>query len=224
MLTKEQIKAARAMLGWSQKDLAKHCEGSVSEPTIKLIETGKINSTPETLGALQRSFEDAGLEFLPQRGVRFRDDLLRVIEQKDEKDNVYVRLLEDIYHTVKGRYEEVLHSFIDNSLSPPEVVSMERMIRASGATIRHLIRHGDTYLLYPLDEYRYIPKGYYLNSPTAVYADKVAYVVKDRMKGDIEKVLVIHDKDIANVKRREFEILWSVGEQPTQSTASIRYD
>jgi DNA-binding XRE family transcriptional regulator len=215
MLSKEQIKAGRAMLDWSQKKLAEKC-AHVSEPTIKLIESGKVNSTEATLTAIKNTLEDAGLEFLPQDGVRFRDDLVTVIEKIDEHDNIYCRLLEHVYQTMKGSYGEVLHSFVDNALSPQEVIDREQILRKNGLTFRHLIRHGDNYLLYPLDEYRFLPKGHYLNNSSLVYGDWYAVMINRD-----DKAIIIHDPEM---KRKEFNIIWEVGETPESTSAEVTYE
>lgn len=218
MISREQIKAARAMLDWSQKLLAEKC-ADVSEPTIKLIESGKVNSTENTLAAIKRTFEKAGIEFTPQNGVRMRDDLLTVIEKMDVTDNVYLQLLDDIFYTLKGQYGEVLWSFIDEKVSTQDVIDRELMIRKDGNTTRALVRYGDTHLTYPLDEYRYLPKGYFLNNPCVVYGNKFAMVLNNE-----QKVLIIHDAAVADLKRKEFEIIWSIGLKPETTTAESRYE
>jgi|JI10StandDraft_1071094.scaffolds.fasta_scaffold08530_10 transcriptional regulator with XRE-family HTH domain len=217
MITREQMKAARALLDWSQKDLAE--KSGVSEPTIKLIETAKIHSKPDTLQQIQEAIEVAGIEFLPQKGVRFRDDLLTVLEKDGEQDNIYLRLLDDMYYTLKGTHGEILHSFVDNSLSPPEVLAKERLLRADGINFRHLVRHGDTHLIYPLDEYRYLPKGSYLNNPVAVYGDKVAFNVISKTQKNETSIIIIRNQQIAEIKRREFQVLWDYGTTPQKTTA-----
>ena len=202
------------MLDWSQKALAQNCD-NVSEPTIKLIETGKINSTPETLGAIQKTFEDAGLEFIPQQGVRFRDDLVTVVEGRSGI-NIFLRLLDDIYYTMKDTYEEVLWSFIDEGLSPPEVVEREKIIRNNGILYRSLIRYGDTKFEHDPEEYRWLPKGHFLNNVTAVYGDKFATIVKKpKSTGEVEKVIIINNLSIAEMKRKEFNIIWDYCEKPS---------
>jgi DNA-binding XRE family transcriptional regulator len=218
MISREQIKAARAMLDWSQKLLAEKC-ADVSEPTIKLIESGKVNSTENTLAALKRTFESAGIEFTPQNGVRMRDDLLTVIEKMDVTDNVYLQLLDDIFYTLKGRYGEVLWSFIDEKVSNQDIIDRELMLRRNGNTVRSLVRYGDTHLTYPLDEYRYLPKGYFINNPCVVYGNKFAMVLNNE-----QKVLIIHDAAVADLKRKEFEIIWSIGLKPETTTAERKYD
>ena len=214
MISREQIKAARAMLDWSQKALASQC-ASVSEPTIKLIETGKINSTPETLGAIQKTFEDAGIEFIPQHGVRFRDDLLTIIEGRKDV-NIFLRLLDDIYYTLKDTYDEVLWSFVDEGLSPPEVMERETIIRNNGITYRTLIRYGDNSFCYDSEEYRWLPKGQFLTNLTAVYKDKFAIVVNKADTKEVEKIIIIKNPSIAEMKRKEFEIIWNYSEKPHQ--------
>src|SRR5260370_41835776 len=64
-----QVKAARALLGWSQDDLAKH--SGVSVPTIKRLEAadGDIGGRVETGEALVAALQEAGVEFIPENGA-----------------------------------------------------------------------------------------------------------------------------------------------------------
>jgi predicted transcriptional regulator len=63
-----QIKAARALLGWSQEDLA--ANSGVSVPTIKRLEAadGDIGGRAETGEALVTALEKAGVEFIAENG------------------------------------------------------------------------------------------------------------------------------------------------------------
>jgi transcriptional regulator with XRE-family HTH domain len=76
LLTTRQIKAARALLGWSQGDLAQH--SSISEPTIARLESvdGHIAGRPNTAEKIRAALEKAGIEFIDEngggRGVRLR--------------------------------------------------------------------------------------------------------------------------------------------------------
>lgn len=56
-----QIRAARALLGWSQTDLA--ARAGVSRRTLTSIESGDERVSPESIEALQAVLEGAGLEF-----------------------------------------------------------------------------------------------------------------------------------------------------------------
>lgn len=64
-----QCKMARAALGWGVRDLARLAK--VSTDTISRLERGE--ALKERTGeALQRVLEAAGVEFLPENGVRLR--------------------------------------------------------------------------------------------------------------------------------------------------------
>jgi transcriptional regulator with XRE-family HTH domain len=63
-----QVKAARALLGWSQADLAQHSR--VSEPTIARLESleGKLGGRKATAEMIRRALENAGVEFIDENG------------------------------------------------------------------------------------------------------------------------------------------------------------
>jgi transcriptional regulator with XRE-family HTH domain len=68
MITAGQIRAARALIGWKQTDLAK--ASKVSEISIKNIERGVTDPRYRTLGAIQAAFEKAGVVFLEPGDIR----------------------------------------------------------------------------------------------------------------------------------------------------------
>lgn len=78
MLTSEQVRAARALIRWEQKDLAE--ASKVSLPSIKRLEAkpGPLAAQGRTMEALQHALEAAGIEFIPENGggagVRLRKD------------------------------------------------------------------------------------------------------------------------------------------------------
>ena len=78
--TVEQVRAARAILGWTQRDLAE--ASGVSLPTIKRIEllSGPLSVRAETVRLFDQAFRQSGVSFdagalgdgLRQLSVRFR--------------------------------------------------------------------------------------------------------------------------------------------------------
>jgi transcriptional regulator with XRE-family HTH domain len=75
VITIEQLRAARSLLGWSQSKLAQ--QAGVSLPTVKRVETGTGPRVSDHARAkLQRALEAAGIAFLDENGgglgVRFR--------------------------------------------------------------------------------------------------------------------------------------------------------
>src|SRR5262245_58909318 len=63
-----QIKAARALLGWSQDQLA--LTAGVSVPTVKRLEAadGILGGRPDTAQKLQEALETAGIQFIEENG------------------------------------------------------------------------------------------------------------------------------------------------------------
>jgi len=64
-MTAGQIRAARALIGMTQAELAE--ASGVSLPTIKRIETG-ADAKVSTVEALRSALATAGVEFLPENG------------------------------------------------------------------------------------------------------------------------------------------------------------
>ena len=63
-----QVKAARALLDWSQEQLA--TEADVSVPTIKRLEAddGPLGGRDETGNKIRLALEGAGVEFIDENG------------------------------------------------------------------------------------------------------------------------------------------------------------
>jgi len=66
MITKQQSKAARALLDLKQAEFATLAEISIS--TMRDFETGKRTPHPNNLEAIKAAYEKAGIEFIPENG------------------------------------------------------------------------------------------------------------------------------------------------------------
>ncbi|MGC2409829.1 MAG: helix-turn-helix transcriptional regulator [Methyloceanibacter sp.] len=66
------MRAARGLLNWTVRDLAERA--GVHRNTVSNIETGAYAGAPETLEAIRRALEKAGVEFTNsnQPGVRLK--------------------------------------------------------------------------------------------------------------------------------------------------------
>jgi transcriptional regulator with XRE-family HTH domain len=86
LVTTRQVKAARALLGWSQADLAER--SGVSEPTVARLESvdGELGGREGTTDKIRGAIESAGIRFIDENGggsgVRLRKPRGRSVSKK----------------------------------------------------------------------------------------------------------------------------------------------
>lgn len=84
MVTARQIRAARALLGWSQQELAD--KAIVSLNALARLEQGTVDSRISTVNAVQKALTKAGIVFLSAddqgEGVRLRGGNARLKRPK----------------------------------------------------------------------------------------------------------------------------------------------
>ena len=67
LITVEQLRGARGLLGWSQTELASRA--GLSLPTVKRVEAGLgPRVSAEARAKLQKALETAGIEFIDENG------------------------------------------------------------------------------------------------------------------------------------------------------------
>jgi transcriptional regulator with XRE-family HTH domain len=212
MLTVEQIKMARALLGWDQSELSER--SGVSLPQIASIETGKVKSPRVgTLTAIRDACVRAGAEFKDGGVFPKSDPTTRFVGE-----GWFLKVLDDIHETLKDeKNKELLIFGGDNSVSPPDVVEKFRTLCEMGVTIREMVEEGNTHLMGREENYRWIPKAYFQNFITVIYADKVCNDFHTHG-------LLIKDKHWAVTERNKFNLIWSqLPPLEIRSTSNVRY-
>lgn len=175
-ITTAQIRGARGLLNWSQSELSERT--GISGTSIGALENGQTTPRKTTLEVIQTSFGNAGIEFI-ENGVRYRNDIVTILEG----ENCYLKLLDDVFLTLRNsKNKELLISFADDKVSPPEVNDSYRHIRKAGIKMRQLVENGNTYLMGELDEYRHVPSDFFVNRVTLIYDTKFAIVLADAKK------------------------------------------
>lgn len=211
MFDRDQLKGARGMLGLSRPELAEKARLSVAP--IKDFEEGRtITMNPSTSEKLISVIEGMGLEFI-DGGVRKRQDMITRLGGDDH--STFIKLLDDIYHTMKGE-GEVLYMFADDGESTEAVIEAELRIRKSGTKMRALAKQGNANFIYPIEEYRLIPAEYFINNLVVIYGTKVAFRAG-------AEILLLRDQDNADVQRNNFEFYWKHCPMPTHTTSEVRH-
>lgn len=204
MITGAQIRAARGLLSWSREDLA--TVSKVTAAAIKNIEdTPEVRPQVKTAEAITSAFAAKGVEFT-ERGVAWVDDLVR----KLEGENCYLRLIDEVYQELHNQPKaEVLSICTDDAVSPDHVVQAIKRWHDAGIKCRFLTHENSERFDFPLKEYRLIPERFYKNSVMVVYADKVA-----TLSAANDAVIIVRDKDQADMMRGLFEMIWLQSPMP----------
>jgi len=210
-----KIRSGRAYLGWTQEQLADAAD--LSFQGVQKIERGETQPTARTQDKITRAFQKSGVTFT-SKGIEYEPYPVLTLTGETE-ELCYLQVLDDVHeHLSDKKNPELLISFADDSVSPQSVNDSYRKMRASGIAMRQLIQDGNTYIIGPLEEYRYVPKNFFINRVTLVYGDRVA-----SMAGGLTQAIIRVDAVQANVQRNMFNLLWSVLEQPKTSTADEKF-
>jgi len=201
MITPDQIRAARALKNWSQSELANRT--GLTAPTIANIELGKQKPSAETLGKIIEAFKFSGIGFT-DKGVEKIDDVIVFIDDIKK----YYQVLIDALSVLK-KDDELLLLGADEKRSPREVIDLTNKLADKGVNIRAIICEGDIFTqLESLENYRAMPKEYFkFEDVIAIYGDKVATVLSDKMGGS-EKIMILKNKHNATNYKRIFKFFW----------------
>jgi DNA-binding XRE family transcriptional regulator len=201
-LSAAQCRMARALLGWSQPELAERC--GVNTQTISNFEREVGNAEARTAVRIAMVVEAAGVRLLSSGGIEPRSDLVTVLEG----DDVNGQVLEDIYQSLKGSGGEVLIAGLaevapDDPRREFVAVHVERL-KAAGISERMLLKEGDRNFIAPRSWYRYVPHDRFVGTPFQVYGDKIA--MKDW--GPPMRIVVVHHARFAQTMRNLFDVVW----------------
>ncbi|MEZ5813868.1 MAG: helix-turn-helix transcriptional regulator [Alphaproteobacteria bacterium] len=203
MLTIEQCRGARGLLGWTQQDLAD--ASGLSKTAINNFEKGHSDIKAESLRAIRMAFESVEIEFLEQDGLRKRSENIRILKGPSGMSE----LLDDIARTNLTAGSEILINNVDNTLSSQ--ISTQRlfehieMLKTGHIRQRVLCPQDTKNVLSPNDECRWISRedmGGRLAS--FIYANKVAFQLWDR-----SMIIIINSPEARLSETRRFEMLWS---------------
>ncbi len=201
-----QIKAARALLDWSQDRLAEACGLSIA--TIRKIESGHISPRDSTTSSIEKAFEAAGLEFLGADGVRRKPEDMVVYHGHDGT----VAFFDDVYQTVSKRGGEIVvvcvseHQFAD-ALDDYLAVHVARMKAIQDkVSVKCIITDKTDYTPADYCEYRHITKAYVESVPFYIYGNNYAILLFD---ADPSPKIIVHKSALlAEAYRRQFASMW----------------
>jgi len=107
MITPRQVKAARALAGWTAEELAG--QANLTADTIANIETGRTQAREGSLERIAKAFDRTGVEFTESEGVRRKPTGIEIFEGVDR----FSSFTEYLYAYLKLHGGEVCISAVD---------------------------------------------------------------------------------------------------------------
>jgi len=206
LLMARQIKAARALLDWSQEDLTK--ASGLSIATIRKLELGHISPRGKTMHCLRQALENAGLEFLEPDGVRHRPEDISVYQGHEG----VIAFFDDVYLTMSRKGGDIVVvcpseiPFTD-ALAEYQLLHFERMMAVRDRVdVKCILTENNSHLPARYCEYRWISKHYVDSVPFYVYDDKYAIVVFEADPSP--KIIIIQSRVVAEAYRHQFYSMW----------------
>lgn len=206
MITIEQCRAARGLLGWTQGDLALAC--GLSKTAINNFEKGHSDIKQISLASIRKAFEAQDIEFLDDSGLKKRSEAFSILRG----EAAFEMLLDDIISSLAGLSDpsqaEVLAMNIDDRflrrVSPEQILEYLQKLEGLGATQRVLCAPGYDSVLGPSHQCRWIGRdSVHLSHMAFVYANKIAWPLWGE---DI--ILVMQSKDMQGAEVARFYFIW----------------
>ena len=199
-----QIKAARALLDWSQESLAQVTNLSIA--TIRKLECGDISPRQSTMVVIREAIEGAGIEFLNADGVRRREEEVIVYRGASGRKSFF----DDLYETArKSGSDIVLIDTTDGLLTDNEdIVTLCKRIEDSTVSFVKCLTTEPTFVAFESNqvEWRLISRNYVNPMPICVCADVFAII--SGSKEDDLRIVAIRSFSAAQSSRNQFLSIW----------------
>jgi transcriptional regulator with XRE-family HTH domain len=214
MITPRQIRAARGLLGWEATELG--ARTNLSRETIANIESGRTQAREGSLERILRAFDQGGVEFTANQGVRLKSKGLEVYEGPDRFDEFYTFL----YEHLRAHGGDVCLSVTDERLLAKyrknSSIHYERMQDLSNQGViksfRILANKSEFRSKYPYNLYKWQP-GSSL-SPTAFYTFGDCLALISFVHDPAPYVVVLQSQPLADSYRQAFDVAWAAAKEP----------
>lgn len=216
MPTIEQIRAARALLGWSQSDLADNA--GLSQTGIARIENGTNKPNTQTLEKIETAFEIANIEFLGTTGVRRKTGEVRTLRGREG----FARFMDDVFEVTKKTHQNICVYNVDEKnwikwMGEEEYKQHSARMKGLDKNIKFkiIVEEGDWFFIAnEFAQYKWFPKELFGSQSFYAYGDKLAFIL---FTDDDVQVMILDQSEFTKGFRILFDIAWNnVALQPPE--------
>lgn len=207
MPTIEQIRAARAIIGWSQSDLAEHAD--LSQTGIARIENGTNQPNSTTLEKIRTAFDKADVEFIDETGVKKRTGEVKTLRGRTG----FREFMNDVYEVVNKEGGEIClynakpenwYKFLGEEWYSMHSDRMEEI--KDKYTFKVSVNEGEELLIgSKFVEYRWFPKEIFNEQSFYAYGSKLAFL---KFGEDTVEVTILKNLEFAQGFKALFNIAW----------------
>ena len=198
----DQLKAARALLGWSQGDLAK--KSGYSLPAINNIERGLYKAHGTTMDDIIQTFEQNGIQFLDGPGVRLENSDLRI--KCYEGSDSFRHLFKKIGAALEETEQELLICAIDEKIIKEnyakELLKLQKSLKDN--PVRILTYKDFSHAMNFNNFQKRVVKDTMPLLPCFIYAGRVAMVLMDNPI----HIAILYNEKLAQDYAKYFDFLW----------------
>jgi transcriptional regulator with XRE-family HTH domain len=210
MVTVPQIKAARALLDWTQADLAS--AASMHLNVINNIERGTTNPRAGTMDKLESALIGAGIALIGDRGVELKRDSVTML--KHEGPGFIAAFTADILNCMQkdGEVLSIIND-IRNFSAHDDAGNKEYYAQKESRGFRERLITRDMPGFFPRhsENYRVVSADFLGPVDTIIYADRTAHIF-----WDIRETVILRSHNLAATNTRLFEHLWDSGHEPVR--------
>ena len=209
MITRFQITAARALLDWTQDNLAQ--ASGLTKDMISKIEGGKSSGSLKSLQQIEEALGRSGIDFLENDGVARKSGGVQTFKGRTG----FLDFIMDVYETMKFGGDVYVSNVNEDDFLKWEgdeaAAHMTRMASISGLRCRFLIEEGDSNIVAShYATYRQVGRENFGDIPLYIYGDKSALIVFEE---DNVEVFVIKHAEITRYFRKRFHEAWNVAQE-----------
>lgn len=208
MITRDQVRAARALLDWSLADLSER--SGIGGQAISKFENGETDPLAKTVQKLQAVLEDAGIEFMENDGLRRKAGDVTVYRGHEG----FTQFRKDVLNTAKAGPLDICVSNVDERNfsrwggADMNAKYREEMSKIDTVTCRIIVQEGDrNFVASGFAEYRWASAGDFGDVPFYIYGDKTAIIP---FQEDELHIFIIHHALITKFYRQQFELNWNI--------------
>lgn len=208
MPTIEQIRAARALIGWSQGELAE--EAGLSQTGIARIENGTNQPNSSTIAKITAAFDKADIEFIGESGVKKRVGEVRTLRGADG----FKEFMNDVYETVSAQGGEICVFNVDekNWIKWMGQDNYDRHAQKmkniqKPYNFKIIVEENDWFFIASeVAEYRWFPKELFDKQSFYAYGKKLAFL--NFSENDVQ-VMILEQAKFSDGFKVLFNVAWN---------------